>query len=143
MQMGSSGDRSNFRGRHKQMSEINVTPFVDVMLVLLVVFMVAAPLLTTGVKVNLPQAKAKSLPDNNKAITVTITNKGLVSMSKDEVMTLQELVTKLQFFPVKRKTETIYIRGDKDVDYGRVMKVISGINGAGFSKVALVTDRDR
>ncbi len=142
MQIGGSTNKSNFRGRHKQMSEINVTPFVDVMLVLLVVFMVTAPLLTTGVKVNLPKAKAKSLSDNSKAITVTITNKGLVSISSDEIMSLKELVTKLKFFPDKRKKEVIYIRGDKDVDYGRVMKVISGINGAGFSKVALVTDRD-
>jgi biopolymer transport protein TolR len=121
------------------MSEINVTPFVDVMLVLLVVFMVAAPLLTVGVPIDLPSSHAKPLPENTKPLSLTIDKTGQLYL-QDEKIELDELVPRLKVIFQNRKDDRIYIHGDKAVDYGIVMKVMGRMNGAGFSRVALVTD---
>ncbi|PCI34575.1 MAG: protein TolR [Alphaproteobacteria bacterium] len=123
------------------MSEINVTPFVDVMLVLLVVFMVAAPLLTVGVPVDLPNSAAKALPENTKPLSITIAKDGKLYL-QDEAIELNELVPRLKVIFSGRKDDRIYIHGDKAVDYGVVMQVMGRMNGAGFSRVALVTDTE-
>ena len=139
---GHGGNKpSTFRRRHKPMSEINVTPFVDVMLVLLVVFMVAAPLLTVGVPVDLPNSAAKALPENTKPLSLTIDRYGKIYL-QDEAIELSELVPRLTVIFSGRKDDRIYIHGDSAVDYGTVMKVMGQMNGAGFSRVALVTDTE-
>lgn len=139
---GHGGNKpSTFRRRHKPMSEINVTPFVDVMLVLLVVFMVAAPLLTVGVPVDLPNSAAKALPENTKPLSLTIDRNGTIYL-QDEAIELSELVPRLTVIFSGRKDDRIYIHGDSAVDYGVVMKVMGQMNGAGFSRVALVTDTE-
>lgn len=132
---------TGFIRRHKPMSEINVTPFVDVMLVLLVVFMVAAPLLTVGVPVDLPNSSAKALPENTKPLSLTISEDGQLYL-QDEAIELIELVPRLKVIFSGRKDDRIYIHGDKNVDYGAVMEVMGRMNGAGFSRVALVTDTE-
>ena len=119
-------------------SEINVTPFVDVMLVLLIIFMVTAPLLTTGVKVNLPESSSKVLSEKDKTVTVTINKKKEIFIQKKK-LTQTQMIKKL-FELKKQKNELkIYIKGDKDLNYGEIMKVMGNINKAGFKKVALVT----
>lgn len=141
MQIQGGNKASTFRRRHKPMSEINVTPFVDVMLVLLVVFMVAAPLLTVGVPVDLPNSSAKALPENTKPLSLTIDKSGKLYL-QDEAIALNELVPRLKVIFDGRKDGRIYIHGDKSVDYGVIMRVMGRMNGAGFSKVALVTDTE-
>lgn len=136
-----SHNSTGFSRRHKPMSEINVTPFVDVMLVLLVVFMVAAPLLTVGVPVDLPNSAAKALPENTKPLSITIAKDGQLYL-QDEAIELNELVPRLKVIFSGRRDGRIYIHGDKAVDYGVVMKVMGRMNGAGFSRVALVTDTE-
>ena len=137
---GSSGGRGR-RGRRAVMSEINVTPFVDVMLVLLIVFMVSAPLLTVGVPIDLPQSQAKSLDQDKEPLTVSVNVKGEVFLQNTEVP-LDELVAKLKAVTDARGglDERIYVRADKEVDYGSVMKVMGRISAAGFRRVALVTE---
>ncbi|MCJ9429582.1 protein TolR [Kordiimonas marina] len=127
------------RGRYKPLAEINVTPFVDVMLVLLVIFMVAAPLLTAGVQVNLPKAAAKPLPQDNKPLEITIDQKGAIFLVNTEVK-LEQLVPRLKAIAGESKDTRIYVRGDSRLDYGRVMQVIGTINAAGFTKVALIAE---
>ncbi len=119
-------------------SEINVTPFVDVMLVLLIIFMVTAPLLTSGVKVNLPESTSKVLSDKDEPVTITITKNKEIFLQKKK-MTESQLIKTL--FELKKKNEDlkIYIKGDKNLNYGEIMKVMGNINKAGFKKVALVT----
>ncbi len=141
MQSHGANKPSSFGRRHKPMSEINVTPFVDVMLVLLVVFMVAAPLLTVGVPVDLPNSAAKALPENTEPLSLTIDKNGKIYL-QDEAIELGELVPRLTVIFSGRKNDRIYIHGDKAVDYGVVMKVMGRMNGAGFSRVALVTDTE-
>ncbi|TPD62069.1 protein TolR [Emcibacter nanhaiensis] len=131
--------RSGFRRRHRAMSEINVTPFVDVMLVLLVVFMVAAPLLTVGVPIDLPSSQAKPLPENTKPLSITIDKEGKIYLQDEEVR-LSELVPRLKVIFENRTDDRIYVHGDQAVDYGTVMKVMGVMNAAGYSRVALVTD---
>ncbi len=124
------------------MSDINVTPMVDVMLVLLIIFMVSAPLLTVGVPVDLPQTQASSLDAADKEpLAISVNNKGQIFLQNSEIQ-LDELVPKLTAITSARgKTdERIYVRGDKTVDYGTVMKVMGRLNAAGFRKVALVTE---
>lgn len=130
--------RGGKRGRYKAMSDINVTPMVDVMLVLLIVFMVAAPLLNVGVPVDLPKSNAKSLGEDQKPIEVTLDQNGAIFLGDVEVKDA-ELLVRLTAITNNRKDARIYVRGDSRLDYGRVMAVIGAINGAGFSKVALVT----
>lgn len=122
------------------MAEINVTPFVDVMLVLLIVFMVAAPLLTAGVPVDLPQSSAKPIQDeDNKPIEITVSKDGKTFVGETEVE-FDRLVPLLTAMTQGQVDRRIYIRGDQTIDYGLIMKVIGSINGAGFSKVALISE---
>ena len=124
------------------MSEINVTPLVDVMLVLLIIFMVSAPLLTVGVPLDLPQTQAASLDQADKEpLTVSVNTKGQVFLQDSEIK-IDELVAKLKAITAARggNDERIYVRGDKTVDYGTVMRVMGRLSQAGFKKVALVTE---
>jgi len=132
--------RGGFRRRHKSrvkpMSEINVTPFVDVMLVLLIVFMVSAPLLTAGVPVDLPQAQAKPLTIDKPPVTVTV-KEGKVFVQDNEVP-IDDLVAKLTAAAKDGLDERIYVRGDRAASYGEIMKVMGTISGAGFTHIGLV-----
>jgi biopolymer transport protein TolR len=136
------------RRRHSRrpvMSEINVTPMVDVMLVLLIIFMVSAPLLTVGVPLDLPQTQAKSLDNDKEPLTVSVNVKGLVYLQNTEIA-VEELVPKLKAIIETRgggADERIFVRGDKQVDYGTMMRVMGRISGAGFRRVALVTDLEQ
>ncbi|HXJ02981.1 MAG TPA: protein TolR [Micropepsaceae bacterium] len=127
------------RGRGHAMSEINVTPFVDVMLVLLIVFMVTAPLLTVGVPVDLPQTRAKSLGEDREPLAVSIDNSGKIFLQNTPVG-LEELVPKLMAISNNGYNQRIFVRGDKAVDYGKVMEVMGLLNAAGFTRIGLVTD---
>ena len=132
------------RRRHRRspvMAEINVTPMVDVMLVLLIIFMVSAPLLTVGVPIDLPQTQAKSLDQDKEPLTVSVNTKGEVYLQNSEIK-IDELVAKLQAVTQARggNDERIYVRGDKKVDYGAVMRVMGRLSAAGFRRVALVTE---
>ena len=119
------------------MSEINVTPFVDVMLVLLIVFMVTAPLLSAGVPVDLPEAQAKPLALEKEPITVTVNTDGRVFIKEAEVP-MDQLVSKLSALATAGLDERIYVRGDKAASYGTIMRVMGMINGAGFRHIGLV-----
>ena len=135
-----SGDRSRrHRWRRSPMSEINVTPMVDVMLVLLIVFMVAAPLLTVGVPVDLPKSKANPLSGDDEPLVITITAKGQVLIQETEVAPNQ-LVARLQAITGAGFDQRIFVRGDQAVAYGIVADTVARINRAGFSRVALVTE---
>ena len=141
---GSSAGVSVGKRRHSRkpvMAEINVTPMVDVMLVLLIIFMVSAPLLTVGVPIDLPQTKAKSLDQDKEPLTVSVNTKGEIYLQNSEIK-IDELVTKLQAVTQARggSDERIYVRGDKKVDYGTVMRVMGRLSAAGFRRVALVTE---
>ena len=125
--------------RNKPMSEINVTPFVDVMLVLLIIFMVTAPLLTVGVQVDLPESAADSLPDDQEPLTISINSKGEIYIQEHQV-TYQKMVPKLLAIAKNRTDNRIYVRGDKNINYGRVLEVMGTLSGAGFSKVALISE---
>ena len=133
------------RRRHRRnpvMSEINVTPMVDVMLVLLIIFMVSAPLLTVGVPIDLPQTRASSLDQADKEpLAVSVNTKGQIFLQNSEIP-LEELVPKLQAIAQARggSDERIYVRGDRTVDYGTVMRVMGRLSAAGFRRVALVTE---
>ncbi|MBV37837.1 MAG: protein TolR [Rhodospirillaceae bacterium] len=121
------------------MSEINVTPFVDVMLVLLVVFMITAPLLTVGVPIDLPKASASNLQGNEEPLTVSISDRGEIFL-QETLVGAEELVARLLAIAENRTSRRIFVRGDRTVDYGAVMTVMSRLNAAGFNKVALVTE---
>jgi biopolymer transport protein TolR len=123
------------------MSDINVTPFVDVMLVLLIVFMVSAPLLTVGVPLDLPQSQAKSLDQDREPLTVSVNVKGQVFLQDSEIK-IDDLVAKLKAVTDARggADERIYVRGDKKVDYGTMMQVMGRLSAAGYHRVALVTE---
>jgi biopolymer transport protein TolR len=127
------------RSRYSPMSEINVTPFVDVMLVLLVVFMVTAPLLAVGVPVDLPKTDAASLEEKQEPITISIDLEGKIYVQETEV-TLDDLVPRLLAISKSRAETRIYVRGDKNIDYGRVLVTMGQITAAGFSKVALISE---
>jgi biopolymer transport protein TolR len=130
------------RRRRALMGEINVTPFVDVMLVLLIVFMVTAPLLTVGVTVDLPETSAAPLPGQDEPLSVSIDQAGEVYL-QDSAIALEQLGPRLQAITRRNPETRIFVRGDKVIDYGRVMAVVGTIHAAGFTKVALVTDLDR
>ena len=132
------------RRRHRRrgvMSEINVTPMVDVMLVLLIIFMVSAPLLTVGVPIDLPQSQAKNPDQDKEPLTLSVNDKGQIFLQNAEIA-LDDLVAKLQAVAqASGGTEArIFVRGDKKVDYGSMMKVMGRLSGAGFHRVALVTE---
>lgn len=132
---------TNGRRRHAMMAEINVTPMVDVMLVLLIIFMVSAPLLTVGVPIDLPQTKAKSLDQDKEPLALSVNEKGQVFLQNSEIK-MDELVPKLESITQARGgyEERIYVRGDRKVDYGTVMRVMGRLSAAGFHRVALVTE---
>ena len=124
--------------KSKPFSEINVTPFVDVMLVLLIIFMVTAPLLTVGVQVDLPQSNADSLQSDNEPLELTISKDGNIYIQETEV-NIKELIPKLVAITENRLDTKIYVRGDEVINYGKVMRVLGELSGSGFSKVALIT----
>src|SRR5256885_97049 len=127
-------------GRRPVMAEINVTPMVDVMLVLLIIFMVSAPLLTVGVPLDLPQTQAKSLDQDKEPLTVSVNLQGQIYLQNTEIA-VDELVPKLKAITEARggMDERVFVRGDRKVDYGTVMKVMGRLSGAGFHRVGLVT----
>jgi len=142
--MGSGGSGRGGRGhgrrgrQHGLMSEINVTPMVDVMLVLLIIFMVAAPLLTVGVPIDLPDTQAKAMNADTQPITVSINDTGKVYLQETEIP-IDEVVAKLQAISKTGYDERIFVRGDKTADYGTVMKVMARISAAGYKNIGLVT----
>jgi biopolymer transport protein TolR len=138
--IGPGGFRKHRRGgrRVKPMSDINVTPFVDVMLVLLIVFMVSAPLLTSGVPVDLPEAQAKPLAIEKEPITITVDNEGRVFLKEDEV-NVDDIVTRLAEVAPNGFDERLYVRGDRTASYGAIMRVMGLINGAGYRHIGLVS----
>jgi biopolymer transport protein TolR len=123
------------------MHEINVTPFVDVMLVLLIVFMVTAPLLTVGVPIELPESRGQQLQTNKEPLTISVQRDGRVYIQETEVQ-LSDLATRLRAIAKSGYEEQIFVRGDKGIDYGTVMKVMSRIKAGGFTKVSLVTESE-
>ena len=135
------GGRRGRARRHSPMHEINVTPFVDVMLVLLIVFMVTAPLLTVGVPIELPESRGQQLQSNKEPLTISVQRDGKVYIQETEVQ-LAELADKLRAIAKAGYEEQIFVRGDKGIDYGTVMKVMSRIKAGGFTKVSLVTEAE-
>lgn len=125
--------------RRRLLSEINVTPFVDVMLVLLIVFMVTAPLLTVGVPVDLPKTRAQALGQDREPLSVTVKRNGAVYIQNTPVAE-DEMVAKLTAVAANGYDQRIFVRGDKAVDYGRVMQVMGLLSAAGFTHIGLVTD---
>src|SRR6187399_1744161 len=146
MAMGGGGAHAGVFGkrRHRRapvMAEINVTPMVDVMLVLLIIFMVSAPLLTVGVPIDLPQSQAKNLEQDKEPLTVSVNDKGQIFLQNSEIAA-DDLVAKMQAVAEARggKEARVYVRGDKRVDYGTMMRVMGRLSSAGFHRVALVTE---
>ena len=140
--MGAGISNNQGRGRRRRptlMAEINVTPFVDVMLVLLIVFMVAAPLLTVGVPIDLPESQAKSMDQDREPLSVSVNEKGQVFLQNTEIA-VEDLVPKLKAIGKGGTDERIYVRGDRKVDYGTVMRVMGRLSAAGYRRVALVTE---
>ncbi len=136
----SGGRRRRGRGRSRPMSEINVTPFVDVMLVLLIIFMVAAPLMTVGVPVDLPETAANPLPgEEEEPLTVTVTAEGVVMIQTTEVAR-GDLVNRLQGIAAERDSTRVYLRADGAVSYAQVMEVMGALNRGGFNNIGLVTE---
>ncbi len=137
---GGGSRRRRRGGRATPMSEINVTPFVDVMLVLLIIFMVAAPLMTVGVPVELPKTAANALPSEaEEPLTVTITAEGVVMVQRTEVAR-EELLGKLRAIAAERASDRVFLRADGAVSYGEVVQVMGALNRGGFSNIGLVTD---
>jgi biopolymer transport protein TolR len=137
-----NGNGGGPRQRFKPMSEINVTPMVDVMLVLLVIFMVAAPLLTVGVPVDLPQTKAPAITEQKEPLVITINAENKLFLQNTEVGD-DELVPRLQAITKNNPEADIYVRGDRAINYGRVMEVMGLVSAAGFTKVSLITEQAR
>jgi biopolymer transport protein TolR len=142
---GGGGGRRRGRkrgGRPAAMSEINVTPFVDVMLVLLIIFMVAAPLLTVGVPVQLPRTAAQSLPtEQEEPLTITLTADGRLMIQTTETAEA-ELIPKLRAIAAERRDDKVFLRADGAIPYERVVQVMGALNAGGFSSIGLVTDTD-
>jgi len=137
---GDTGRRRRGRGRSRPMAEINVTPFVDVMLVLLIIFMVAAPLMTVGVLVELPKTAANALPgEEEEPLSVTITSEGVVMIQTTEVAR-EDLVARLRAIATERDSTRVYLRADGAVPYAEVMQVMGALNRGGFGNIGLVTE---
>ena len=139
MAASSLRDARSLRGRYRPMAEINVTPLVDVMLVLLVVFMVAAPLLTVGVPVDLPQTDAPPITDPKEPLVISINNEGHIFIQDTDTAT-NSLVPRLQSITGENPDALVYVRADKSIDYGRVLEVMSLISAAGYRKVSLIAE---
>ncbi len=137
-----SSGNSRGRTRTPPMSEINVTPMVDVMLVLLIVFMVTAPLMTVGVQIDLPKTKAKILQGQDEPLAITIDAQGQVYLQDTEI-DIEGLVPRLRAITNNNPDVRIFVRGDASVNYGRVMEVMGTVNAAGYKKVALVTQQQK
>ena len=137
---GGGGRRGRRRGKSAAMSEINVTPFVDVMLVLLIIFMVAAPMLTVGVPVELPNTAAAALPtEQEEPLTITITAEGVIAIQTTEVAD-GELIPRLTAIAAERTSKKVFLRADGSVPYERVAQVMGALNAGGFNNIGLVTD---
>jgi len=137
---GSGGKRRRSHARRKPMSEINVTPFVDVMLVLLIIFMVAAPLLTVGVPVELPKTAATPLPsENEEPLTIAISADGRLALQSTEIDG-KSLIPKLRAIAAERQNDKVFLRADGSVSYEVVMQVMGALNAGGFRNIGLVTD---
>jgi biopolymer transport protein TolR len=121
------------------MAEINVTPMVDIMLVLLVIFMITSPMLVAGVKVDLPKSSAQPITTSEEPLSITVKKNGDIFIHESKI-SFAELVPKLVAITNEKKDTRIYVRGDKNLDYGSIMKVVGAINQSGFNKVALVTE---
>jgi biopolymer transport protein TolR len=134
-----SGGRGR-RGRYRPLAEINVTPLVDVMLVLLIIFMVTAPLMTSGVSVDLPKTNAQPLNSDSEPLTVSIKADGSIFL-QDQAVDLTDVVAKLQAIAQNNPDRRIFVRGDKDLAYGRIMEVMGTITQGGFTKVALLAEQ--
>ncbi len=132
-------DRGTRKGRYRPMAEINVTPMVDVMLVLLIIFMVTAPLLTSAVNVDLPKTQAAPTPQDDKPLTVSVNSQGQIYLQEEEVQ-LPDLISKLQAISQNNPDKKIFVRGDRGNSYGRMLEVMGTIYQGGFTKVALLTD---
>lgn len=137
--VGGGNKRRRSRFDRAPMSEINVTPFVDVMLVLLIIFMVAAPLLTVGVPIELPKTEAKQITGDKEPLTISINLGGKIYLQETQI-TIDEIVPKLKAITKSGFNERIFVRGDRRTDYGTVMKVMGTLNQAGFTRIALITD---
>ena len=138
--MKKQGGRGRRRSRTQPMAEINVTPFVDVMLVLLIIFMVAAPLLTVGVPVELPKTAAGALPaEQEEPLTVTVTAEGAVQIQTTDVAR-DQLVTRLRAIAAERASDRVFLRADGAIAYETVVQVMGALNAGGFSNIGLVTD---
>jgi biopolymer transport protein TolR len=137
-----AGGKRRRRGRKMPIADINMTPFIDVMLCLLIIFMVAAPLLTAGVPLDLPQSQANALNSDKEPLTVSVDGKGEIYLQETKVA-LDEVVSKLTSIAQQGYEERVFVRGDKTVNYGQVMQVMGRISGAGFKKVALVTEQEQ
>jgi biopolymer transport protein TolR len=138
MMTGGGGGRGRGRRGHVPMSDINVTPLVDVMLVLLVVFMITAPLLTVGVPVDLPRTEASQMVGQDEPLVISVNAKGEVFLQETPI-TLEQLVPRLEAITQNKRDTRIFVRGDRAIAYGKVMEVMGTVNLAGFSRVALVT----
>ncbi len=125
--------------KKEPISEINVTPFVDVMLVLLIIFMVTAPLLTVGVQVDLPETSADTLPEETEPLTLTINAKGEIFIQETKVE-YEKIIAKIMAVSNNRTDTRIFVRGDKTINYGRVLEVMGMLSGSGFTKVALISE---
>jgi biopolymer transport protein TolR len=136
MQLGNSRNSS---GRRNMVCEINVTPLVDVMLVLLIIFMITSPMLVSGVNVDLPETSSSPLSGQDEPLVITINDKGELYL-QETLINRQELATKLSSITKEKKDSRIFVRGDKNVAYGEVVNVVAEIHAAGFSKVALVSN---
>ena len=134
------GGRAGRRARYRPLAEINVTPLVDVMLVLLIIFMVTAPLMTSGVPVDLPKANAQPINNDSEPLTVSLNAVGKIFLQDQEVA-IDELVIKLQAIAKNNPDRRIFIRGDKDIAYGKIMEVMGTITQGGFNKVALLAEQ--
>jgi len=137
--IGGGNSRRNRRNRGQRFAEINITPMVDVMLVLLIIFMVAAPMMTSGVTVDLPKSNASPIAGQDEPLTVSITASGQVFVQKTEVP-LNALQEKLKAIVGEKKDTRVFVRGDKNVDYGKIMQVVGELNTVGLHKIALITD---
>ena len=132
--------RRRGKSRHKPMSEINVTPFVDVVLILLIIFIVAAPLLTVGVEVRLPESAASALPsEDEEPLSISISKDGSVALQATEI-SIDELIPRLRAVMAERRSDKIFIRGDREIQYEFVMQVMGALNNAGFRNIGLITD---
>ena len=143
MAVGGAGGSGGRRGRRSRvgkgpMADMNMTPFIDVMLVLLIIFMVAAPMMTVGVPVDLPETRAKAMEGQTQPITVSVDGQGRIFIQEAELK-LDELVPKLQAIAKNGVEERVFVRGDKTTDYGTILRVMGRLNDAGFKKIGLVS----